>query len=166
MAGSFNKVILLGNLTRDPELRYTPQGKAVTDITLAVNDRFGGRGGDGAQDQAVFVDVTIWDRGAETVCQYMRKGSPLLVEGRLVQDRWDDRDTGKKMSKLKVVASLTQFVGGRGGDEGGADGAPRQYSAPRQAPAPRPAAPRAPAPAELDSQGFPDNNNDGGDIPF
>ena len=143
MAGSFNKVIIMGNLTRDPELRYTPNGgKAVTDITVAVNDNRS-RNGDNAQDQTVFVDVTIWERTAEIVCEYFRKGRPILIEGRLTQDRWDDRETGKKMSKLKVVASNIQFVdsaGGRGDD----GNAPRQYSAPAArsaAPARRPAAP-------------------------
>lgn len=166
MAGSFNKVIIMGNITRDPELRYTPQGKAVADITVAVNDARGARSAEAADSQAVFVDVTVWERTAEIVCEYMRKGRPILVEGRLTQDRWDDRDTGKKMSKLKVVASNVQFVDSpRGGDDGGAP-APRQYSAPapRQAPAPA-RRPAAPAPAELDNA--PDMGDNGGDdIPF
>jgi len=168
MAGSFNKVIIMGNLTRDPELRYTPQGKAVTDITVAVNDSRGGRGAENSQDQAVFVDVTLWERTAEVVCEFMRKGRPILIEGRLTQDRWDDRETGKKMSKLKVVASNIQFVDSPRTNDEGQGGAPRQYSAP----ASRPAAPArrtaAPAPAELDDQGFNEapSNNDGGDIPF
>jgi len=166
MAGSFNKVIIMGNITRDPELRYTPQGKAVADITVAVNDSRGGRAAEGADSQAVFVDVTVWERTAEIVCEYMRKGRPILVEGRLTQDRWDDRDTGKKMSKLKVVASNVQFVDSPRSSEDGGAPAPRQYAAPapRQAP-PAPRRPAAPAPAELDN-GPEMSDNGGDDIPF
>ncbi|MBP5232764.1 MAG: single-stranded DNA-binding protein, partial [Planctomycetes bacterium] len=142
MAGSFNKVIIMGNITRDPELRYTPQGKAVADITVAVNDARGARSAEAADSQAVFVDVTVWERTAEIVCEYMRKGRPILVEGRLTQDRWDDRDTGKKMSKLKVGASNVQFVDSPRSSEDGGAPAPRQYAAP--APRQAPAAPRRP----------------------
>ncbi len=111
MAGSFNKVILLGNLTRDPELRYTPQGTAVTDIGLAVNETW--NRGDNQQRRATFIDVTIWDRAAETVCEYLRKGSPILIEGKLQADSWQDRDTGKMVYKLKVVAQSFQFIGSK-----------------------------------------------------
>ncbi len=119
MAGYFNKVILMGNLVRDPELRYTPQGTAVTDITLAINDT---RSKNNQNNSATFVDVTLWDRAAEVVCEYMHKGSSILVEGRLVTDRWEDRESGKRMSKLKVVANTFQFTDSKGGgsDEYGA----------------------------------------------
>ncbi|MDR0868677.1 MAG: single-stranded DNA-binding protein [Planctomycetota bacterium] len=116
---SFNRVILVGNLTRDPELRTTPNGKAVTDITLAINE-FRGRSDAGAGgSSAVFIDVTVWERAAENVCQYMRKGNPLLVEGRLSADKWVDKETGKNMSKIRVVASSVQFLNGRGEGDGG-----------------------------------------------
>lgn len=122
MAGSFNRVILMGNLTRDPELRYTPQGKAVMDITLAINE-YRARGAEGAEAPPTFVDVTLWERQAELVGEYLRKGNPVLIEGRLTQDRWDDKETGKKMSKLKVTATTMQFVNSaRGNDDGGGSG--------------------------------------------
>lgn len=116
MAGYFNKVILMGNLVRDPELRYTPQGTAVTDITIAINDT---RSKNSQNNNATFVDVTVWDRSAEVVCEYMHKGSSILVEGRLVTDRWEDRESGKRMSKLKVVANSFQFTDSRGSGDGG-----------------------------------------------
>lgn len=118
MAGAFNKVILMGNLVKDPELRYTPQGTAVTDIRLAINDV---KSRNAQERSATFVDVTLWERSAEVVCEFMRKGSSILIEGRLVTDTWDDRETGKKMSRLKVVAQGFQFTDSRGGGEGGGD---------------------------------------------
>lgn len=124
MAGSFNKVILMGNLVKDPELRYTPQGTAVTDISLAINDnRSKATQGQDRNANTTFVDVTIWERPAEIICEFMRKGRPILIEGRLVMDSWDDRETGKKMRKLKVVATSFQFVdSGRGDGEGAPSG--------------------------------------------
>lgn len=105
---NLNKVFLIGNLTRDPEVRYTASGKAVADIGLAVNRRY--RTQSGAYEEDVcFVNVTVWDRAAETCGEYLRKGSPLLVEGRLKFDQWE-RD-GQKFSKLTVVAERTQFIG-------------------------------------------------------
>lgn len=106
---SFNRVILAGNLTRDPELRYTPSGTAVTDLSLAINN-VRGRGTDRKED-TIFVDVTVWDRQAENCCEYLAKGRPVLVEGRLRQDTWEDRETGKKRSRLVVVAQNVQFLG-------------------------------------------------------
>ena len=108
MAGSFNKVILMGNLTRDPELRYTPQGTAVTDICLAINDS---RSRD--NQKTTYADIVVWDKAAEIVCEYMRKGSSMLVEGRLTTDSWEDRDTGKRVYKLKVVCQNFQFTGSK-----------------------------------------------------
>lgn len=120
MAGSYNRVVLLGNLTRDPELRYTPQGTAVTDLGLAVN-RVSGRGAE-RKEETTFVDVTVWDRRAEICCEYLTKGRAVLIEGRLHLDQWEDRETGQKRSKLKVIASDVQFVGGREGGGGGGGG--------------------------------------------
>lgn len=124
MAGSFNKVILMGNLTRDPELRYTPQGTAVTDIGLAVNDNRS----KSEQQKTTFVDVTFWDKSAEIICEYMKKGSSILVEGRLQTDSWDDRETGKKVYRLKVIAQNFQFTGSRDGGSAQGGGASRQSS--------------------------------------
>ena len=108
---SFNRVILVGNLTRDVDLRYTPQGTAVTDIGLAVNDRVK-RDGNWV-DETTFVDVTLWARTAEVASEYLSKGSPVLIEGRLKLDQWEQ--DGQKKSKLRVVGERMQMLGGRGG---------------------------------------------------
>lgn len=100
---SFNKVILLGNITRDPEMRTTGSGKSVCDIGLAINEKRGG------EEYTSFFDVTAWNKTAEIVAEYCRKGSPVLVEGRLVQDRWEQ--DGNKRSKVKVVAERVRFLG-------------------------------------------------------
>ncbi len=120
MAASFNRVILMGNLTRDPELRYTPQGTAVVDLSLAINSVRGR--GDDRKEETVFVDVTVWDRMAENCNEYLAKGRPVLVEGRLRQDTWEDRETGKKRSKIAVTAQSVQFLGSREGGSGGSRG--------------------------------------------
>lgn len=113
---SYNRVILVGNLTRDPELRYIPSGTAVSDISIAVNDRI--KCGDQWVDEVSFVDVTLWGRTAEIANEYLSKGSPLLVEGRLRQDRWEK--DGQKHSKLKVTCDRMQMLGSRdGGGRGG-----------------------------------------------
>jgi single-strand DNA-binding protein len=130
---SFNKVILAGNLTRDPELRYTPKGTAVARITLAVNRTYtSGEGGE-KKEEVSFVDVDVWGRQAEVISQYMKKGRPLLVEGRLKQDTWEDKNTKQKQSKLKVVLESFSFLdsGNRGGEA-----APARPAAPASAPAP------------------------------
>ncbi|HXB61048.1 MAG TPA: single-stranded DNA-binding protein [Candidatus Acidoferrales bacterium] len=128
---SFNKVILVGNLTRDPELRYTPKGTAVARITLAVNRTFtSGEGGE-KKEEVSFVDVDVWGRQAEVISQYMKKGRPLLVEGRLKQDTWEDKNTKQKQSKLKVVLESFSFLdsGNRGGGNEGGAPPPRSPSA-------------------------------------
>jgi single-strand DNA-binding protein len=109
---SFNRVILLGNLTRDPELRYIQSGMAVSDIGLAVNDRRKGPNGDWIEE-VTFVDVTVWGRNAEIAGEYLTKGSPVLIEGRLKMDSWEK--DGQKRTKLKVVCEMLRLVGGRGG---------------------------------------------------
>jgi single-strand DNA-binding protein len=114
---SFNRVILLGNVTRDPELRYISSGTAVTDIGLAVNDRRKTASGEWVEE-TTFVDVTLWGRTAEVAGEYVTKGSPLLIEGRLKLDTWEK--DGKKNSKLRVVCDRMQLLGGRG--EGGGRG--------------------------------------------
>lgn len=124
MAGSYNKVLLMGNLTRDVELRHLPNSNtAVANIGLAVNRRF--RTADGEnREETTFVDCEAFGRTAETMSQYLRKGRPVFVEGRLKLDQWEDKD-GQKRSKLKVVVESFQFIDSRegGGDSGGA---PRQ----------------------------------------
>jgi single-strand DNA-binding protein len=152
---SFNKVILVGNLTRDPELRYTPKGMAVAKIGLAVNRTWRSESGE-QKEEVTFVDVDIWGRTAENVGQYMRKGSPILIEGRLKLDQWDDKQTGQKRSRLGVTAETVQFLssGNRPPGDGG----------------PAPAAPRAraatppPAGAETDADAPPPPEDD--DVPF
>ena len=127
---SFNRVILIGNITRDPELRYTPNSLAVTDIGLAVNDRRKGQNGEW-MEETTFVDITIWGRTAEVVCEYCTKGSPLMVEGRLKLDSWEGND-GQKRNKLKVVGERVQLLGSKGGGGGGGEG--RSYSRQQSAP--------------------------------
>lgn len=113
---SFNRVILLGNLTRDVELRYVPSGMAVTDVGMAINDRRKNQAGEWAEE-TTFVDVTLWGRTAEVASEYLSKGSPILIEGRLKLDTWET--DGQKRSKLKVVGERMQMVGGRSHSESG-----------------------------------------------
>ncbi|HSH38965.1 MAG TPA: single-stranded DNA-binding protein [Chthoniobacterales bacterium] len=118
MAASFNKVILVGNLTRDPEVRYTPKGSAVCDLGLAVNRQYSLEGGE-KREEVTFVDVVLWSRLAEIAGEYLKKGRPVLIEGRLQLDSWDDKQSGQKRSKLRVVGETMQLLGGRqGGGEG------------------------------------------------
>src|SRR6266702_4986631 len=121
---SFNKVILLGNLTRDPEVRYTPKGSAVCDLGVAVNRVYTTDSGE-KREEATFVDVTFWGRTAEVAGEYLKKGRPVFIEGRLQLDTWDDKQSGQKRSKLKVIGETMQMLGSprgggaaNGGDEG------------------------------------------------
>ena len=126
---SLNKVFLIGNLTRDPDLRNTPSGAAVCEFGLAVNRRFVANGVD--RDETCFVDITVWNKAAENCKRFLEKGSPVMVEGRLQLDQWDDREGGGKRSKLRVVAEQVQFLGNR--REGGDNGVrPNSYGAPQQ----------------------------------
>jgi single-strand DNA-binding protein len=118
---SLNKVMLIGNLTRDPEIKYTPKGTAIADIGLAVNRNYTTESGE-KREEVTFIDVTLWGRTAEIVGEYCKKGRPLFVEGRLQLDTWDDKQTGQKRSKLKVVGDNIQLLGGREGGEGGGGG--------------------------------------------
>jgi single-strand DNA-binding protein len=111
---SFNKVILLGNLTRDPEVRYTPKGSAVCDLGIAVNRVYTTEGGE-RREEVTFVDVVLWARLAEIAGEYLRKGRPVFIEGRLQMDSWDDKQTGQKRTKLRVVGETMQLLGGRPG---------------------------------------------------
>jgi len=120
MAGSFNKVILMGNMTRDVEVRFTPNGTAVTDIGLAVNEKRKNAAGD-LIEETTFVDVTLWGRNAEVAGEYLSKGSPILVEGRLKLDQWET-DDGERRQKLKVVCDRMQMVGSKRDSNGGGNG--------------------------------------------
>ena len=119
---SVNKVILIGNCTRDPEVRYTPKGTAVADIGMAMNRYFSSDGGE-KREETTFVDVTLWGRQAEVAGEYLKKGRPVYIEGRLQLDSWDDKNTGQKRTKLKVVGEQMQLLGSR---EGGGGSSPQQ----------------------------------------
>lgn len=137
---NFNKVILAGNLTRDPELRYTPKGTAVAKIGLAINRTWKTETGE-TKEEVTFVDVDAFGRQAETIGQYLKKGRPVLIEGRLKYDTWEDKQTNQKRSKLGVVLESFQFMDSNRGEGGGA-GAPRppasSASAPSKTSAPEP----------------------------
>ena len=151
---AFNRVVLVGNLTRDPEVRYTPSGTAVSDIGLAVNRNWFDKQTNSRREEVTFVDITLWARTAEVAGEYLSKGSQVLVEGRLQQDSWEDRESGQRRSKLKVVCESLQMLGNRGerapaaapaaaGNSqfgGGGDFAPQSSSAPayNEAPPPMP----------------------------
>ena len=152
---NFNKVILAGNLTRDPELRYTPKGTAIAKFGLAVNRVWKNEAGE-SKEETTFVDLDAFGRQAETLAQYMKKGSPLLVEGRLRLDQWDDKQTGQKRSKLGVVVEGFQFLGG--GNRGEASGETARRPASTAAPAP------AAAPADAPESDVPPQEHD--DVPF
>ncbi len=119
---NLNKVMLMGNLTRDPELKYTPKGTAVAELGLAINRIFNSENGE-KREETTFVDVTLWGRTAEIAGEFLKKGRPVFIEGRLQLDTWDDKQTGQKRSKLKVVGEGIQLIGSRGGGESGGGGA-------------------------------------------
>ena len=153
---NFNKVILAGNLTRDPELRYTPKGTAIARIGLAINRNWTTETGE-KKEEVTFVDVDAFGKTAEIIGQYLKKGRPILIEGRLRYDTWDDKQTNQKRSKLGVVLESFQFMDSqRSGEGGGGGGAPA--AAPRQ----RSAVPAAPA-TEPEADVPP---HEGDDVPF
>ena len=157
---SYNRVVLLGNLTRDPEIRYISSGMAVTDIGLAVNDRKKNANGEWIEE-TTFVDVTLWGRTAEVAGEYLSKGAPILIEGRLKLDSWETQD-GQKRSKLKVVGERMQMLGGRGGSEGGGQQrAPARQNTQYSQPAPPDDFGDAPPP-----NNSPGDDSPGDDIPF
>ncbi len=122
---SFNRVVLVGNLTRDPELRYIPSGTAVADIGLAVNDRV--KRDNQWVDETTFVDITLWGRTAEVANEYTSKGSSILIEGRLKFEQWETND-GQKRSKLKVIGERMQMLDRKGGGGGGSRSNESQYA--------------------------------------
>jgi single-strand DNA-binding protein len=145
---NFNKVILAGNLTRDPELRYTPKGTAIAKIGLAINRKWRSETGE-MKDETTFVDVDAFGKTAETVGQYLKKGRPILVEGRLRYDSWEDKQSGQKRSKLGVVMESFQFMDSNRGGEG----------------APAASRPAASAPAASEHADG-DAPSEGDDVPF
>ena len=154
---SLNKVFLIGNLTRDPELRVTPKGTAICQFGLAVNRQYKDDTG-AMRDETTFVDIEAWGKQGELVAKYLTKGSPAFVEGRLRLDQWEDKTSGQKRSRLKIVLDNVQFLGRPGGGGGGQPAAAPAGAAvedaapaaePSSVPPPRPTAKPAPAaPAE------------------
>lgn len=150
---NFNKVYLIGNLTRDPELRVTPKGTAICQFGLAVNRQFKDESG-AMRDETTFVDIEAWGKQGETIGKYCTKGRPLFVEGRLKFDQWEDKTSGQKRSKLKVVLEGFQFLGGRGeggAPGGGAGGDDADQTPERHSPPPRAASSGRPPAAAQDS---------------
>lgn len=141
---NLNKVLLLGNVTRDPEVRYTPKGSAVCDLGIAVNRAYTTDSGE-KREEVTFVDVTLWGRTAEVASEYLKKGRPVFIEGRLQMDTWDDKQTGQKRTRLRVVAENMQLLGGR--PQGGAE--PTGERAQSNAP------PKKTAPSEPDEDEIP-----------
>src|SRR3954469_14673093 len=117
---NLNKVMLIGNLTRDPEVKYTPKGTAIAELGLAINRNYTTDSGE-KREETTFVDVEMWGRLAEIAGEYLKKGRPVFIEGRLKLDTWDDKQTGQKRSKLRVIGETMQLLGSRpsGGGEGG-----------------------------------------------
>jgi single-strand DNA-binding protein len=169
---NLNRVFLMGNLTRDPELRYTPSGTAVAQFGVATNRRWKDKQSGEMREEVTFVDVEVWGKQAELAGQYLAKGRPVFIEGRLRLDQWDDRNTGQKRSRLKVVGERFQFLGARGeggrgpggpgGPSGQAGAAPSARPAPARTGAEQPPA----APAEAPDAGADENFEASEDIPF
>lgn len=177
---SYNKVMLIGNLTRDPEVRYTPKGSAVCDIGLAVNRVYSSESGEKVEE-VTFVDVVLWAKLAELAGKYLHKGRPVFIEGRLQMDSWEDKQTGQKRTRLRVVGEQMQFLGspqggdrpagGGGDDEGGysgggggggyGGGGGGGYNRPAARPAQRPASQQRPA-----QRPAPTQNDDFGEGPI
>jgi single-strand DNA-binding protein len=149
---SLNKVFLMGNLTRDPELRVTPKGTPICQFGLAINRQFKMESGE-SREEVIFVDIEAWGKQGETIAKYCTKGRPLFVEGRLKLDQWEDKNTKEKRSRMRVVLEQFQFLSGRGaGGSGGGGGAnsepgfdqtpsPERHSPPPRGPSPKPASP-------------------------
>jgi single-strand DNA-binding protein len=161
---NLNKVYLMGRLTRDPELRYTPKGTAVADIAMAINRYRSGADGGDRTEETTFVDVTLWGKQAETANQYLAKGREVFIEGRLQLDSWEDKSSGQKRSKLKVVGESMQFVGGPGGQGGGSSqgGGGEEDSSSQRGPSSAPQSQPAAPSASSDESDFEEED----DIPF
>lgn len=172
---SLNKVMLIGNLTRDPEIRYTPKGSAVADLGLAVNRVYTTENNE-RREEVTYIDVVLWSRLAELASQYLSKGRSVFIEGRLQMDTWEDKQTGQKRSKIRVVGESMQFLDGgrRDGEEGGGGNSGGNYNRPASrpaSPAPRPGpadsrSNRAMAPSDDFGEGPITDDLDDDDIPF
>ncbi|MFZ0708827.1 MAG: single-stranded DNA-binding protein [Terrimicrobiaceae bacterium] len=149
---SLNKVMLIGNVTRDPEVKYTPKGSAVADVGLAINRSYTNQSGEKVEE-VTYVDVELWGRLAEIAGEYAKKGRPIFVEGRLRIDSWEDKQSGQKRNRLKVVGEGLQLLGSRSGGQGGAAGADFEGEAPASRPS-RPA-PAKSAPSEASDDDIP-----------
>lgn len=134
----------MGNLTRDPEIKYTPKGTAIANFGIAVNRVFSSGEGREKKEEVTFIDIEAWGRTAEVIGEHFKKGRPIFIEGRLKLDQWDDKQSGKKMSKLKVVADSFEFIGGKEGSSS----RPAQGEHPHHD---RPPAKRPPADPDLDA---------------
>tara|TARA_R110000787_G_scaffold5230_3_gene19251 strand:+ start:117 stop:563 length:447 start_codon:yes stop_codon:yes gene_type:complete len=128
---SLNKVQIIGNLTRDPELKSTPKGTAVTEVGIATNRKYKAESGE-QREEVTFIDVTVWGKTAEVMAQYLRKGSSVYIEGRLQLDSWDDKTTGQKRSKLKVIAQSFEFLDSRQKPDPVNNAPENQYQTPQQ----------------------------------
>jgi single-strand DNA-binding protein len=139
---NLNKVMLIGNCTRDPEVKYTPKGTAVAEVGLAVNRSYTTDQGE-KREETTFVDVELWGRQAEVAGEYLKKGRSVFIEGRLKLDTWDDKQSGQKRSKMRVVGEMMQLLGSRdgGGGGGGGGGGERSYDEESAPPARRPTGP-------------------------
>jgi single-strand DNA-binding protein len=148
---ALNKVLLMGNLTRDPELRVTPKGTPICQFALAINRQFKMESGE-SREEVIYVDVEAWGKQGETIAKYCTKGRPLYVEGRLKLDQWEDKNTKEKRSRMKVVLEQFQFLGdGRGGSApSGAGDAPAAASPERFSPPPRASSTKPAATENLD----------------
>jgi single-strand DNA-binding protein len=148
---SLNKVLLMGNLTRDPELRVTPKGTPICQFSLAINRQFKMESGE-SREEVIYVDIEAWGKQGETIAKYCTKGRPLYVEGRLRLDQWEDKNTKEKRSRMKVVLEQFQFLGdGRGGGAGGQPASDEGGASPeRHSPPPRSSSRPAAAPENLD----------------
>jgi single-strand DNA-binding protein len=124
---NLNKVMIIGNVTRDPEIKYTPKGSAVTDLGIAVNRVYTPEGGE-KREETTYVDVTLWGRQAEIAGEYCKKGRSIYIEGRLQLDTWEDKTSGQKRSKLRVVGENFQLLGPRPGGGGSSSGGDEEYS--------------------------------------
>ena len=148
---SLNKVMLIGNLTRDPEIKYTPKGTAIAQIGLAVNRTWSNEAGQ-KQEETTFVDIEFFGRNAEIAGEYLKKGRPAYIEGRLKLDSWEDKQSGQKRSKLKVVGESLLLLGSREGGAGGGGGGGFEEGRPRNpGGSGRPVPPKTPPDPDLDS---------------
>lgn len=147
---NLNKIMVIGNITRDIELKYIPSGAAVCQFSVAVNRTWNNKAGE-KQEETTFLDVEAWEKQAEVIAQYCKKGSSIYVEGRLKSEQWDDKATGQKRSKLKIHLEQFQFIGGS-----------REAGEKPQADKPKSAPARQPKPTDPDLDAAPDDDQ----IPF